>query len=382
LRAGRVAVYVDDHVGHNMAHRVVLIGCSQAFDVGLKGLGASSYGAAQVQHAVFTEQGAPPSRVACVEQVAVAGDELVDLFVVLDSTEHHDPLDLVPVEKRASDTTCTARLGLARSFHHQGRQQSGRERFGPSVRVTVAGFKSGPALVDVVPVAAGPLDQEVDPFAKTPTSFGNRVIDSGWRGWVTVSGEGRGGSSCDDGGVGVALVPRLAAGLAQHLHGRMGGRAGSQVLTRRGPAQLRIVSRMTTTPPGPARTGTAVIPVLVYEDIQAAHDFLVEAFGFTSGGVHQSDEGIVVHAEVRLGDAPVWLHRVAAEHELASPRGTPVSHGGLTVLVDDVDDHYAHSQASGAHIDHAPVDQDYGLREYAARDPENHRWWFSTAIAR
>jgi uncharacterized glyoxalase superfamily protein PhnB len=28
-----------------------------------------------------------------------------------------------------------------------------------------------------------------------------------------------------------------------------------------------------------------IIPVLVYEDIPAAHDFLVKAFGFQSGGV-------------------------------------------------------------------------------------------------
>ena len=34
-----------------------------------------------------------------------------------------------------------------------------------------------------------------------------------------------------------------------------------------------------------------VIPVLVYEDIPAAHDFLVDAFGFTSGGVYRDAEG-------------------------------------------------------------------------------------------
>ena len=77
---------------------------------------------------------------------------------------------------------------------------------------------------------------------------------------------------------------------------------------------------MTTT--NDTTTKTAVIPVLVYEDIEAAHDFLVEVFGFTSGGLHRVDDGTVVHAEVRNGDAAIWLHRVTAEHELASPRGT------------------------------------------------------------
>ena len=126
---------------------------------------------------------------------------------------------------------------------------------------------------------------------------------------------------------------------------------------------------------------SAVIPVLVYEDLEAAHDYLVGTFGFTSGGLHRDDSGTVVHAEVRSGDAPIWLHRVTEEFELASPRHAARSHGGLSVLVPDVDAHYARSVAAGARIDGEPTDQDYGLREYGTRDPENHRWWFSSPIS-
>jgi MerR family transcriptional regulator, thiopeptide resistance regulator len=123
-----------------------------------------------------------------------------------------------------------------------------------------------------------------------------------------------------------------------------------------------------------------IIPVLVYEDLEAAHDYLIDTFGFTSGGVHRDEGGTVVHAEVRLGDAPIWLHRVTEEAEMASPRHASASHGGLEVLVPDVEAHYAHSVAAGARIDREPTDQCYGLREYGARDPENHRWFFSTPI--
>lgn len=127
-------------------------------------------------------------------------------------------------------------------------------------------------------------------------------------------------------------------------------------------------------------TKTAVIPVLVYEEIEAAHDFLVGTFGFTSGGLHRLDDGTVVHGEVRNGDATIWLHRVTAEHEMASPRGAAASHGGLAVIVPDVEAHYARAKAAGARIDSEPTDRDYGLREYGARDPENHRWWFSSPL--
>jgi uncharacterized glyoxalase superfamily protein PhnB len=127
-------------------------------------------------------------------------------------------------------------------------------------------------------------------------------------------------------------------------------------------------------------TRSTVIPVLVYEDIQAAHDFLVETFGFTSGGLHRLDDGTVVHAEVRCGDAAIWLHGETAEHEMGSPRQAAMSHGGLSVIVPDVDAHYARTEAAGGRLDSEPTDQDYGLREYGARDPENHRWWFSSPL--
>jgi uncharacterized glyoxalase superfamily protein PhnB len=127
--------------------------------------------------------------------------------------------------------------------------------------------------------------------------------------------------------------------------------------------------------------GPAVIPVLVYEDIQAAHDFLVGTFGFTSGGLHRLDDGTVVHAEVRNGDAAIWLHAVTAEHEMASPREAAAAHGGVEVIVPDVDAHFARARAAGARIDREPTDQSYGLREYGARDPENHRWWFSSPLS-
>jgi MerR family transcriptional regulator, thiopeptide resistance regulator len=123
-----------------------------------------------------------------------------------------------------------------------------------------------------------------------------------------------------------------------------------------------------------------VIPVLVYEDIEAGHDYLVNVFGFTSGGLHRLDDGLVVHGEVMLGDFAIWLHAVSPEHDMDSPRQATASHAGLSVHIPDVDDHYARVKAAGARIDREPTDQPYGLREYGVRDPEGHRWWFSTPL--
>jgi MerR family transcriptional regulator, thiopeptide resistance regulator len=106
-------------------------------------------------------------------------------------------------------------------------------------------------------------------------------------------------------------------------------------------------------------TMTRMIPLLVYEDIERAHDFLVKAFGFEPGGVERDADGNVIHGEVRSGDRVIWLHRVTEERDLASPRSGGPATGGLVVHVDDVDAHFARARA-------------------AARDLEGHRWWFAT----
>jgi MerR family transcriptional regulator, thiopeptide resistance regulator len=123
-----------------------------------------------------------------------------------------------------------------------------------------------------------------------------------------------------------------------------------------------------------------ITPVLVYEDIKAAHDFLVDAFGLESGGVTVSADGRPVHGEVRAGDAAIWLHRPSPEHELSATGALGTQSGGLAVLVEDVDSHHLHARSAGAHIDSEPTDQPYGRREYGARDLEGHRWWFGTPI--
>jgi uncharacterized glyoxalase superfamily protein PhnB len=121
-----------------------------------------------------------------------------------------------------------------------------------------------------------------------------------------------------------------------------------------------------------------LIPLLVCQDILAEHDFLTTALGFTSGGVHRSPDGQAVHAEVRAGSRVIWLHRVAPEQHLASPRSLPAAASGLVVYVDDVDAHHQHAITHGAKPEGDPKDMPYGQREYGLTDPEGHRWWFAT----
>jgi len=119
-----------------------------------------------------------------------------------------------------------------------------------------------------------------------------------------------------------------------------------------------------------------VIPVLPYEDIRAAHDFLVDVLGFTSAGLETDGDGNVIHGEVRAGERRLWLHRSAGG--LTSPRATDAVTGGVVVHVADVDAHFARVKASGATILREPTDEEYGQREYGVVDPEGHPWYVAT----
>jgi MerR family transcriptional regulator, thiopeptide resistance regulator len=123
-----------------------------------------------------------------------------------------------------------------------------------------------------------------------------------------------------------------------------------------------------------------LIPVLVCQDIAGEHDFLVGILGFSSGGIHRTSEERAVHGEVRADGLVIWLHRVADELKLASPRSMLAASSGLFVYVADVDAHYARVRSRGARPDSEPKDMPYGQREYGVTDPEGHRWWFATPL--
>jgi uncharacterized glyoxalase superfamily protein PhnB len=123
-----------------------------------------------------------------------------------------------------------------------------------------------------------------------------------------------------------------------------------------------------------------VVPLLVYRDIEGAHEFLVRAFGFEPGLIERTPTGDVVHGEVHAGGQVIWLHRVIEDDGWVSQASSPVTTGELVVRVDDVDAHCERARAEGAEIEYGPQDQEYGVREYGARDLERRRWAFVTPL--
>jgi uncharacterized glyoxalase superfamily protein PhnB len=123
--------------------------------------------------------------------------------------------------------------------------------------------------------------------------------------------------------------------------------------------------------------GQTVTPYLLYEDADAAVEFLTRAFGFreltrttgSAGGVHAELEVTPDGAMVYLG-APGGGFRAPAK----------VGRTALVyVIVDDVDAHHARAKAAGAAIVEEPNDLPFGHRRYTCDDPQGHQWSFASA---
>ncbi|MEU3773841.1 VOC family protein [Streptomyces sp. NPDC032472] len=121
----------------------------------------------------------------------------------------------------------------------------------------------------------------------------------------------------------------------------------------------------------------SVFPTLLYGNAKAAIQQLTEAFGFTRVAVYEAEDGTVMHAELAYGSGAVMLgskgrgglfDKVMAE---AGP-------AGVYVVVEDVDAHHRRAVEHGVEILMEPTDQEYGSRDYMARDAEGNVWSFGT----
>jgi uncharacterized glyoxalase superfamily protein PhnB len=126
-----------------------------------------------------------------------------------------------------------------------------------------------------------------------------------------------------------------------------------------------------------------VMPVLVYEDVGEACDWLCRAFGFRErwrAGDHRAQldfgNGCVVVGEARTGGPGEPAEGLRFEPE----RAGQISHS-VTVRVEDADGHHARAREHGARILQAPKDFPYGERQYNAVDIGGHHWTFSQSIA-
>ena len=121
-----------------------------------------------------------------------------------------------------------------------------------------------------------------------------------------------------------------------------------------------------------------VTPYLLYEDAEAAIEFVSGAFGFhevdraigAAGGLHAELEVVPGGGRVYVGQPPSGFQNPAQIGR------TSLVH----ILVDDVDAHRARAKAAGAQIIEELNDLPFGHRRYGCADPQGHQWYFAQVL--
>jgi len=132
-----------------------------------------------------------------------------------------------------------------------------------------------------------------------------------------------------------------------------------------------------------------VIPMVHYEDGEAAMDWLAEAFGFHEITRMLGDQGNLAHGEMETGHGIIMLASATPDYE--SPKHhretceaarkwskVPWVIDGVLVLIDNVDEHFSRANEAGARILSEPEVGPPGKR-YRVEDIEGHRWMFLEA---
>jgi len=117
---------------------------------------------------------------------------------------------------------------------------------------------------------------------------------------------------------------------------------------------------------------TTINPVVHYRDLAAGAKFLVDSFGFVQHQAHEDEHGTVQYVELSLNGAPLGLGPLT--------EGSMFDTGPTVVYIslDEVDTMYQRAAAAGAEVLMAPTDQDYGSRDFVAKDHEGNVWCFGT----
>jgi uncharacterized glyoxalase superfamily protein PhnB len=118
---------------------------------------------------------------------------------------------------------------------------------------------------------------------------------------------------------------------------------------------------------------STILAHLIYSDVAAACDWLTRVFGFTEYYRYgQPLSGIQLY----LGDAHIML---TGPREGSTETPAKLGYGTqmLTIIVPDVQAHYANTKRHGATIWEEVQETVYGEKQYGVADLEGHRWLFS-----
>jgi len=154
---------------------------------------------------------------------------------------------------------------------------------------------------------------------------------------------------------------RLAAGLAAR-------EAQPSAMQARAPAPAQAE----TIQPRGAASSYRAEPHLFVRNAAGLMDFLKRAFDAHEVSCHKLPDGLIAHAEMRIGDSTIGIGDATGA---AAPMPAM-----FHLHVDDPDAVYRRALAAGGVSLGEPADQPWGYRSAGVQDPGGNQWWINAPI--
>jgi uncharacterized glyoxalase superfamily protein PhnB len=129
--------------------------------------------------------------------------------------------------------------------------------------------------------------------------------------------------------------------------------------------------------PNPAQPAT-LTPHLVVRNAARAIDFYRRAFGAEEVLRLTGVDGEIVHAELHLGTASLYLNEESPGDEARSPESLGGAPASLHLYVEDVDRAYERAMSAGAIPVTRVANMFWGERYGTVRDPFGYEWALAT----
>ena len=123
-----------------------------------------------------------------------------------------------------------------------------------------------------------------------------------------------------------------------------------------------------------------VTPYLICKGAGNALDWYKKALGAEERFRMPGPGGVVMHAEMQVGDSIVMMADEFPDMGAKSPLAYGGSPVGLNLYVNDCDAIFNRAVAAGAKVERPLTDQFYGDRSGTVVDPYGHKWTISTHI--
>jgi PhnB protein len=122
----------------------------------------------------------------------------------------------------------------------------------------------------------------------------------------------------------------------------------------------------------------SVTPNLVFHNAAAAIEFYKNVFGAIELARHPGPGGIVIHAELRIGDSVIFVNDTMGTATLPTPEPGRTAPMYLHLYVPDVDAVFARAIGAGAKVEMPLQDMFWGDRYGKITDPFGHQWGLAT----